>query len=229
MRRKLITTRPDAVVPATRLAWWAAFLTTLVLILGLSAVRSAQGAVLPPVGQVNLPGIVEPEEEDEEAEEEELEVEECEIAAEEEGEEPECEDEEVEFGAPPECFLSEADAAVSVDLEHDKIRLAVRYESHAPATVAIDYSLRGGKGALNLKGDQQHFGRSGVFRSFQPLTEAQAKRVAAAKSFTVTVRPINAPHSCNALLDQHLSVKRAAAGGAMWVDTESTFRHARRH
>ncbi|MGV1049698.1 MAG: hypothetical protein ACOYD4_14375 [Solirubrobacterales bacterium] len=232
MRRKLISPKPTTAVPVTRLAWWAAFLTTLVLIVGLNAVRSATAAVLPPIGPVNVPGIVEPDEE--EAEEgEELEAEECEAAAEgdEEGkeEEEECEANEVGFAAPPACFLSNADAAVSVDLDHEKLRLAVRYEAYAPATVAVDYSLRGNRGSLNLKGDQERFGRSGVFHLTQSLTEAQTKRVAAAKSFTVTVRPINAPHSCNALLDQYLSVRRAAPGGTMWVDSESTFRHARRH
>lgn len=226
MRRKLISPKPTAIVPATRLAWWAAFLTTLVLIVALSAVRSAQGAVLPPVGPVNLPGLVEPDEEEESGEEE-LEAEECE-AAEEEDEEEECEAE-GDFAAPPECFLSSADAAVSADLDHEKLRLALRYEGHAPATVAVDYSLRGSRGSLNLKGDQERFGRSGVFHLTQSLTEAETKKVAAAKSFTVTVRPINAPHSCNAFLDQYLSVRQASPGGPMWVDSESTFRHARRH
>jgi hypothetical protein len=228
MRRKLISPKPTAAIPATRLAWWAAFLTTLVLILGLSAVRSAQAAVLPPIGPLNVPGIVEADEE-EDGEDEGEEAEECE-AAEEDGEEEAdgCEDEEADPGPPPACFLESADAAVSTDLIHDRVRLAVRYEG-APATVAVDYSLRGGKGPLNLKGDQQHFGQSGVFRASQSLTEAEAKRVAAAKSFTVTVRPLNSPHSCSSYLDQHLTVRRAAPGGSMFVDSESTFRRARRH
>jgi hypothetical protein len=226
MRRKLVTPRHPA-VPATRVAWWAAFLTTIVLIFGLSFIRSAKADVLPPVGQLNVPGVIEPAEE-EAGDEEEIEVEECE--APEEGEDEEdCENEEADFGPPPECFLSTADAAVTADLEHGKLRLAVRYTTYDPATVAIDYSLRGGKGALNLDGDQERFGNGGVFRSTQSLTEAEAKRVAAARSFTVTVHPVNAPRACNAYLDQHLSVKRAIPGGAMWVDDESTFRRARRH
>jgi hypothetical protein len=235
MRRKLISPKPTTVVPATRLAWWAAFLTTLVLVLGLSVVRSAKAAVLPPVGPVNVPGIVEPDE-DEDGEEEDGEAEECEAAeaaetaeTAEEGEEDEagC-DEEVDSGPPPACFLSSADAAVSTDLVHGKVRLAVRYEG-TPATVAVDYALRGGRGGLNFEGNQEHFGASGVFRTSQSLTEAEAKRVAAAKSFTVTVRPLNSPRSCNSYLDQHLSVRHAAPGGSLWVDSESTFRRARRH
>lgn len=227
MRRKLVTPKPEA-LPATRVAWWAAFLTTLVLIVALSFIRSAKAAVLPPVGPVNVPGIVEPDEE-EDGDEAGVEVEECESAAEDEDEEEACEGEEDDLGAPPECFLSGADAAVSADLDHDKLRLAVRYSAYEPATVAVDYSLRGGKGALNLDGEQKHFGRSGVFRTTQSLTEAEAKRVAAAKTFTVTVHPVNAPQYCNSYLDQHLSVKRAAPGGSVWVDDESTFRRARRH
>lgn len=226
MRRKLVTPKPAA-IPATRVAWWAAFLTTLVLIFGLTFIRSAKAAVLPPVGPVNVPGITEDDED--EGGDEEDEAEECEIVAEDEGEEEVCEDDEIEFGPPPECFLSSADAAVTADLDHNKLRLAVRYTAYDPATVAVDYWLRGGKGPLTLEGGQKHFGRRGVFRSTQSLTDAQAKRVAAAMSFTVAVHPVNAPDACNSYLDQHLAVKRAVAGGAMWVDDESTFRRARRH
>jgi hypothetical protein len=228
MRRKLVTAKPEA-IPSTRVAWSAAFLTTIVLILGLTAVRSAQAAILPPVGPINLPGVIEADEEEGEDGEEESE-EECE-AAEVDGDEEEGEDceAEVEFDAPPACFLASADAAVSADLDHEKLRLAVRYEGYEPATVAVDYSLRGNKGGLDLKGDQARFGRSGVFHLTQSLSEAQTKRVAAAKSFTVTVRPLNAPHSCNSFLDQYLAIRHAAPGGSMFVDSESTFRRARRH
>jgi hypothetical protein len=212
-----------------RLAWWGAFILTLALILGLGFVRSAQAATVPTLA---VPGIVEIDDEDEfesedESGEEELESEECEIA-EDEGEEVECESEEVDFGPPAACFLSSADAAVSADLVHNKLRLAVRYTAVKPASVAVDYWLRGSKGPLNLEGDEKRFGRDGVFRLTQSLTDAQAKRVAAAKNFTVTVDPVNAPSSCSEFLDQHLSVKKAVGGGDMWTDAESTFRHARR-
>jgi hypothetical protein len=211
-----------------RLAWWGAFVLTIALILGLGFVRSAQAAIAP-LPTLAVPGVVEIDDEGEsedEGDEEELELEECE-AAEEEDEEVECEDEEVDFGPPPACFLSSADAAVSTDLVHNKLRLAVRYTAVQPATVAIDYWLRGSRGPLNLDGDEQRFGRDGVFRLTQSLTEAQAKRVAAAKNFTVTVDPVNAPKSCSEFLDQHLSVRKAVGPGEMWTDTESTFRHAR--
>jgi hypothetical protein len=226
MRRKPAEIRPEDAHIA-RLAWWGAFVLTLTLILGLSVVRSAQAATVP-LPTLQVPGIVEvdDEEADDEGEEEEIEVEECE-GADEEGEEEECEGDEVDFGPPPACSLESADAAVSADLVHDKLRLALRYTAGKTAAVAVDYFLRGSKGSLNLEGDQKHFGRNGVFRLTQDLTEAQAKKVAAAKSFTVTVDPVNAPRSCGEFLDQHLTVKRGAPGGAMWVDDDSTFRHAR--
>lgn len=211
-----------------RLAWWGAFVLTIVLILGLGVVRSAQAAP-GPLSSLQVPGVVEFDDEDaaeSDDESEDFEFEECEIA-DEEGEEVECESEEDEFGPPLACFLSSADAAVSADLVHDKLRLAVRYTAAKPATVAVDYWLRGNKGPLNLEGDQKHFGRGGVFRLAQTLTDAQAKRVAAAKSFTVTVNPLNAPHSCSEFLDQHLSVRKAVGGGEIWTDAETTFRHAR--
>lgn len=227
MRRKQAEISPED-AHAARVAWWGAFLLTLTLIIGLGIVRSAQAAPSP-LPSVQAPGIVEvdDEEAEDEGEEEEIEVEECEVA-DEEGEEEECESEEADFGPPPACFLESADAAVSADLVHDKLRLALRYSAAKPATVAVDYFLRGSKGPLNLEGDQRHFSRDGVFRLSQDLTEAQAKKVAAAKSFTVTVNPVNAPRSCGQFLDQHLTVKRGAPGGAMWVDGDSTFRHARR-
>lgn len=214
-----------------RVAWWGAFVLTVVLILGLSVVRSAQAATPPAVPTLAVPGIVENDDEEEDESGEEVEVEECELAEEEaeEGEEPEAECEEgVAFGPPPACFLSSADAAVTTDLVHDRLRLAVRYTAAKPATVAVDYWLRGSRGPLNLEGDQKHFGRNGVFRLTQDLTDAQAKRVAAARSFTITIDPVNAPRSCSEFLDQHLSVRKAIGGGEMFTDTESTFRHARR-
>jgi hypothetical protein len=219
MERKRAEIRPED-SHLTRLAWWGAFALTLLLILGLGVVRSAQAASLPTLA---VPGIVQIEDEEDE---EEIEVEECE-ALNEEGEEEECESEEADFGPPPACFLETADAAVSADLVHDKLRLALRYTAVKPASVAVDYFLRGNKGPLNLEGDQQHFGRDGVFHLTQSLTEAQATKVAAAKSFTVTVAPVNAPRSCHSFLDQYLDVKRGAPGGSMFVDSESTFRHAR--
>lgn len=225
VRRKSAEIRPEDAHLA-RLAWWGAFALTLLLILGLSVVRSAQAAPSP-LPTLAVPGIVEIDDEEAEDEgEEEIEVEECE-AANEEGEEEECEGKEVDSGPPPACFVESADAAVSADLVHNKLRLALRYTTVKPTTVSVDYFLRGNKGPLNLEGDQQHFGRNGVFRLTQDLTEAEAKKVAAAKSFTVTVDPVNAPRSCSNFLDQHLDVKRGAPGGAMFVDSESTFRHAR--
>ncbi len=226
MRRKSAETRSEDAHVA-RLAWWGAFALTLMLVLGLGVVRSAQAAPSP-LPTLAVPGIIEIDDEEGEDEggDEEIEVEECETA-DEDGEEEECEGEEADLGPPPACFVESVDAAVSADLVHDKLRLALRYTTVKPATVAVDYSLRGNKGPLNLEGDQQHFGRNGVFRLTQDLTEAQAKKVAAAKSFTVTVDPVNAPRSCSDFLDQHLDVKRGAPGGAMFVDGESTFRHAR--
>lgn len=229
MRRKPADIEPQD-AHTTRVAWWGAFVLTVALILGLGFVRSAQAAIVP-APMLAVPAIVEIDDEDEgesedEGGEEELELEECEVA-EEEDEEVECDDEEADVGPPPACFLSSADAAVSTDPVHNKLRLAVRYTAAKPATVAVDYWLRGSKGPLDLEGDEKRFGRDGVFRLTQSLTDAQAKRVAAAKNFTVTVDPVNAPKSCSEFLDQHLSVRKAVGGGEMWTDTESTFRQAR--
>lgn len=226
MRRKSAAINPEDAHVA-RQAWWGAFVLTLILIVGLGFVRSAQAAT-GPLPTLQVPGIVEVDEEEaEEGEDEETEAEECEVADEEGEDEEECEGDENDLVPPPACFLESADAAVSADLVHDKLRLSLRYTADKPASVAVDYFLRGSRGPLNLEGDQKHFGRNGIFRLSQDLTEAQAKKVAAAKSFTVTVDPVNAPSSCGEFLDQHLTVKHGAPGGPMWVDDDSTFRHAR--
>jgi len=238
VRRKPADIEPQGTQDAhlARVAWWGSFVLTIVLILGLGFVRSAQAAPAP-LPSLHVPGVIEiddEEEADDEGEAGEEESEECEVAEEEaeEGEEAECEAEEDESEPPAACLLNSADAAVSADLVHSKLRLSVRYTADKPVTVGVDYFLRGNKGPLNLEGDQQHFSRSGVFRSIQTLTDAQAKRVAAAKTFTVTIDPVNAPRSCGQFLDQHLEVRKAVPGGAMWTDDDSTFRparHARHH
>jgi hypothetical protein len=227
MRRKHAEVDP-AEAHAARLAWWAAFLTTVVLVLALSFVHTADAATLP--GAQLIPpqlSLLEPEEV-EEGEEDEGEV--CGVEEDEEGEEEEIGGEECELveeedeSTPTQCKLESADAAVSADLAHHRLHLALRYTAYSPTPVTITYWLRGNRGPLNLEPQHKRFGHSGVFRASQALTPAQAKKVGAARSFTIQIRPAGAPGYCREYLDQELSVRR---GGPLWIDDESTFRRSR--
>ena len=204
MRRKQGQLDP-AEAHAARLAWWAAFVTTVVLVVGISLVHTADAATVP-LPQLPATSVFEPEPEEDEAEAVELEEEECEIAfeEEEEGESEElvCEVEEEDESTPPECRLESADAAVSADLVHSRLHLALRYTASRSTTVDLRYWLRGSRGPLTLPPARPRFGRSGVFRVSPKLTAAQERKVAAARSFTIQVRPVGAPGYCGGYLDR---------------------------
>lgn len=208
-----------------RLAWWASFLATLALIAALGIARSAQALTLPPTGTGGTAFAISPPSGESESEEEEFEAEECEV-----GEEEECEEEVEEEGAeaPRECVLSSASATVSASRASGKVRLAVHYTAYSTGTVEVVYWLRGAKGPLSLGGDRAHFGRKGLIRETEALTEAQMSKAMAARNFTVELRPARAPRYCNHLLDRHLTVRRAVPDGLTWSDAESSFRSSQR-
>jgi hypothetical protein len=202
-----------------RFAWWISFLATLALLSVLWAARSAQAATLPIGEPVNaLPPLslaADPEEEDEELEEEELEVEECE---EEEGDEEECEARIAADEGDDPCILRSAEATVSVLKAHDKVRLALRYTAEAPAVVSVEYGLRGRRGALKMGEETRRFGRSGVFRATETLTEAEMKKVNAAKEFDVRLHAVNTPRFCRSVFDRDLTARHGSAHGPVWTD-----------
>jgi hypothetical protein len=237
MRRRLgITDSEDP--RAIRLAWWASFFATLVLIAALAIARSAQALTLPVAsagaGGSLLAGAVpgdETESEAEEAEAEELEAEECEASESEEGEEGA--EEECEAGAGSgseaarQCVLSSASASVSASTASATVRLAIHYTAFSPGAVDVTYWLRGSKGPLSLGRDRDQLGKKGVLRQTEKLGEAQMTRALAARSFTVELRPAHAPRYCDSLLDRHLTVRHAVGGHLTWSDPESGFRASR--
>jgi hypothetical protein len=242
MRRKQAQIDP-AEAHANRLAWWAGFVTTIVFVLGLIFIHTAEAATPAAAGPgpiASTPLEFEFEAGEEEAEEggedgewgweEEWEGEECEAgeveAWDEEEEEFECEPTEEDDAPPPQCRLESADAAVSADLVHRKLRLALRYTAARSTPVRVRYFLRGRRGPLTLPAERPRLGRGGVFRTARKLNPAQAKKVAAAKSFMVQVRPVGAPGLCHSYLDQSLTVRRGGHVRPMWIDTDSTFRHS---
>jgi hypothetical protein len=202
-----------------RLAWWASFFATVALIAVLGLARSAQAITLPSGDPLTAAAILDPEEESEDEEDESASAE-CEFA-EEEGEEAEeeCEAEaEEEDDAPRECVLSSASATVSTSIHSDKVRLAIHYTSYRPGAIQLAYFLRGKKGPLILDRDHAHLAARGVIRDTNTLTPAQMTKALAAKDFTIQLRPSNAPHYCNHLLDRHLTVRRNSAGRLTWSD-----------
>jgi len=223
MRRRHNPENEQSSPISIRIAWWAGFFATLVLVFALAQAKSAHAAtLLPPVD--GLVGALADEDEDEAPEPDENEdgweygEEECEVFGEGEEEEEFCEEAEGEDGTPPECLLSSAEATVSAVPARDTLRLSVRYTARTPAAVKVEYWLRGGKGPLRLGEDRKRFNRQGTFRASERLSEPQMAKVVAARNFTVELQAVNTPRYCHRYFDQKLSVKRASAGGLTWSE-----------
>ncbi|HEX7279141.1 MAG TPA: hypothetical protein VF255_05885 [Solirubrobacterales bacterium] len=176
-------------------------LLALLLLSALLGATSAQASLLP----VPVPALpfaaAEEEDETAEAETEEAEDEE-EFCAFEEEEEELCEEEEF---APKgkgkdkgeECLLKSATAAITTNPGKRRLRLSVRYKTLKPATVNVEASLQGPKGAVRLGTEHTRFRRSGVYRDTFSLPEKQMKKVLAAREFSVELRVVDAPASCD--------------------------------
>lgn len=222
MRRRHTSSDEPGSPIAIKLAWWAGFLATLVLVFALAQAKSAHAALslpAPAASLVVLDEELEDEFEEGAEDEEDWEYEEgCEVFGEGEEEEEICEEVEEEEGPPSECLLSSAEATVSALPARDTLRLSVRYTSRAPAAVKVEYSLRGGKGSLRLGEERKRFNRQGTFRASERLSDPEMARVVAARSFTVELQAVNTPRSCHRYFDQKLTVKRASGGGLTWSE-----------
>jgi hypothetical protein len=221
MRRRHSSSDEQGSPVAIKLAWWAGFLATLVLVFALAQAKSAHALTLPAPANSLLAAFDE-EIEDEEAEDEgdddwEYE-EECEVVGEGEEEEEICEEVEGEDGTPPECLLSSAEATVSAVPARDTLRLSVRYTARSPAAVKVEYWLRGSKGSLQLGEDRKRFNRQGTFRSAERLSDPQMTKVVAARNFTVELQAVNTPGYCHRYFDQKLTMKRTSGGGLTWSE-----------
>lgn len=221
MRRRP-TTVDSQEAPAVRFAWWISFFATIALVAVLGLARSAQAVTLPVSG---LPAPVltaaadeEGAEEAEASEDEGFEFEICED--EEESEYCEAEEDDAGPEAPPECLLSSAEATISAASNRDQVRLQIRYQTTSPTLVAVDYGLHGGRGSLYLGGEKKRFGKAGVLRLSDDLSEAQMAKVMAAKGFTVRMRVPAAPRYCQSLFDRQLDVRQNTPTGPSWTQAE---------
>lgn len=218
--------------PSPRLAWWAAFLTTIALIAIVNLARADAATLL--AGPAPAPGFVssatEEEEELLEEEEEEAEAGEGEEElfggpAECEEQETECIEEEAEEEWPPrECRLTGTDAAIAAYPHGRKLRLTVRYSARVATQVSVSALLRGPRGVVRMDGERTRFGANGTFRENQFLSSAQLARALTARTATVEIRPLGAPRACHLYFDQRLTVKRSSARGPVWLGLETGFR-----
>jgi hypothetical protein len=219
-RRPAAATAPEA--PAFRFAWWLSFFVTIAVVAVLGIARSAQAATTSALLAAPSPLLAATLDEDEEAEaseDDEFEFELCED--EEESEFCEAEEETGERDeAPPECLLTRADASVSVSPNRDRVRLQIRYTMSSPSAVIVDYGLHGSKGSLFLGSERRQFGRKGVLRLTENLTEAKMEKVMAAKSYTVRMRVPAAPRFCQPLFERQLDVRQATPSGLAWQQSE---------
>lgn len=123
--------------------------------------------------------------------------------------------EEREDAEAEECILEDATARVSSNPGNDTVALAVRYQSDAPAEVALDARLLGNKGSVHLGADHAHFRRAGVFRETFFLGERRMDRVLAAREFELELQAAGTPRYCRIELNGALHrAKRSLRAGA---------------
>jgi hypothetical protein len=162
-------------------------------------------------------------EEDEEAEED------CYEEAEDEFEEEECEEaeeeeeEETDLYPPDECVLRTARARVFAYTSRDRVRLVIHYTSLTPASVTVNYRLKGSKGPLQLGRVGRHFSRSGLFRLTTTLSHSQMAKVRAARLFDVELNIPGEPHYCQRYYSRHLTIKRTTHSQVVWFQSDSIF------
>jgi hypothetical protein len=201
-----------------RLAWWAAFVATVVAIAVLNFVRAADAAPLPsPVLAAAA------EEEEEISGEEELPL--CkETPRDFEGDCLEGEDEEEPAeGIPGECSFSTETATVSIS-EHGKLRLTFKYGSFKELearAVTIDFRLKGPKGSLDFDVERRNPGAAGTIRQTEVLSKNQTAKGLAARTVTVRVSPVGAPAYCHPFLDRRLDLRRPSGHRVSWLSRES--------
>jgi hypothetical protein len=109
--------------------------------------------------------------------------------------------------AAEQCVVEDATAKVAANPDNDTVSLSIRYRAYAPASVAIDTRLRGGKGSVHLGAGHTRFRRSGTFRDTFVLGEKRMERVLAAREFEVELQAVNTPRYCR--LDLNGALRRA--------------------
>jgi hypothetical protein len=177
-------------------------LLVLLLLAALAAAPAAQAAPLSLTDQIRH--LVVDDEEESESEEAEDDAEEAELDRELCEEDPEfCEEEEAEPKGKgkkdkgEECALKGGKAAITASPGKRQLRLTVHYRTWKPASVSVEASLKGPKGAVHLGTDHARFRRSGVYRDTFSLAEKQMKKALVAHDLSVELHVVNEPASCS--------------------------------
>jgi hypothetical protein len=194
--------------PLTRLATLAWTLLAILLLAALIFVRQSEALTGP--SQTPATSAIEDEEfefeEEAEGEEDEEEFE----------DEEESEEAEGPLLLPPECLLHTAAAQVAATASQGNVRLTIRYTSYIPTDVIVDYWLKGNKGALHLGEAKRHFGRQGVFRANERVSDRAMAKVLAARTVVVQLEIPDAPSFCQKYSTQRLTAKHVTGGHATW-------------
>lgn len=185
-------------------------LLVLLLLSVLVSAASAQASLLPAPQLAPTSLLAEEEDEGEELEadeesescviEDEEDVQLCAEVAQEEKEEAEAE----------RCVLESASASVDANPAGGKIRITIRYTNYEPAPFSLRYSLRGGKGSLNLGSTKARLGETGAFHDVVRIDERKLPKVLAAREFQIELQAQKTPGSCR----ERLTVQHRGAGRA---------------
>ena len=124
---------------------------------------------------------------------------------------------------PAKCLLRSARARLFAYSSRDRVRLVIRYTTFAPASVAVNFRLGGGKGAQKLGTATRRFAASGLFRVTEKLSRKKMAKVLGAKRFTVTMGIAAAPRFCQRFYTRHLTVRRMVDGQTVWYQSDSAF------
>jgi hypothetical protein len=128
--------------------------------------------------------------------------------------------EEAEEAKAEECVLEDATARVSANPGNDSVALIVRYEADAPASVAIDARLRGGRGSVHLGAGHARFRRAGTFRDTFVLGVKRMDRVLAAREFEVELQAAGTPRYCRLDLNGALHRAKRSPRAGSFADRE---------
>lgn len=124
---------------------------------------------------------------------------------------------------PARCLLRSARARLFAYASRDRVRLVIRYTTFAPASVAVNFRLGGGRGAQKLGTATRRFAASGLFRVTEKLSRKKMAQVLGARRFTVTMGIAAAPQFCRRFYTRHLTVRRTVDGQTVWYQSDSAF------
>lgn len=186
-------------------------LLALILLTVLGTAATAQASLLPAPTLAATPLLTEEEEDEGEELEEDEGSEDCVIEDEEDVELcAEIAQEARESAEAERCVLESASASVAANHTSGRVRFTIRYTTFGPAPFSLRYSLRGGKGTLQLGSAKARFGRAGAFHDVVRIDDRKLPKLIAAREFQIDLQAQKTPGSCR----ERLTVQHRRAGRA---------------